>query len=69
MFFTINMLIIGWLKLNINILICIDAVIWIMMNILISNRVQYLRSINDPTALKFTDLGTSYKFKRRRRRN
>ena len=68
-FFTINMLIIGWLKLNINILICIDAVIWIAMNMLISNRVHYLRSINDPTALRFTDLGTSYKFKRRRRRN
>ena len=54
---------------NINILVLIDAVLWITMNICISKRVSYLRSKNDPIALKFSEIGVGYKFKRRKRGN
>lgn len=74
-FIAMNMTITGILKWNINALVVVDACVWIVMNMMISNRVHYLRSINDPTALRFTDLGSSYKIqgkgkgKRKRRRN
>ena len=70
-FFALNMFIYAYLDLSINILVLIDAVLWIIMNILISNRVKYLRNQNDPVALRFSEIGTGYKFrpKRRRRRN
>ena len=68
MFFCLNIFIYCYLEWNINVLILIDAFIWIMMNIFVSNKVKYLRSINDPTALRFTDIGAGYKFKRRNRR-
>lgn len=68
-FFVLNMFIYGYLGWNINILILVDAIIWITMNILISKRVSYLRSINDPVALKFSEIGVGYRFKRRKRRN
>jgi hypothetical protein len=66
-FIAMNMTITGVLKWNINILLIVDAFVWIVMNMLISNRVHHLRSINDPTALRFTDIGSNYKIKRRRR--
>lgn len=68
-FFTLNMVLFGFCQLNINMLVLIDAIIWIMMNVMISNKVHYLRSIEDPIALKFTDIGSSLRFKRRKRRN
>lgn len=67
-FFALNIFIYYYLNWGINILVLIDATVWIIMNILISRRVSYLRSINDPTALKFSEIGAGYKFKRRQRR-
>ena len=55
----------GW---NINVLVFIDAVVWITLNITISRRVTYLRSINDSVALKYSEIGTGYKFKKRERK-
>ena len=68
LFFTLNMTLYAYLGLNINIMVLIDAVLWITMNIMISNRVKYLRSINDPVALRFSEIGAGYKFKKRRKR-
>ena len=68
-FFALNMFIYAYLGWNINILVLIDAVLWITMNICISKRVSYLRSKNDPIALKFSEIGVGYKFKRRKRGN
>lgn len=67
-FFALNIFIYDYLHWNINILVLIDAIVWIAMNILISRRVSYLRSINDPTALKYSEIGAGYKFKRKQRR-
>lgn len=67
-FFTMNVFIYSYLEWNVNLLILIDSVIWVVMNIVISKRVSYLRSINDPTALKFSEIGVGYKFKRRERK-
>ena len=68
-FLVMNIVIYCYLDLNINLLVLIDAVIWIAMNMIVTGRVKYLRSINDPIAHKFTDIGKGYKFKKRRRRN
>ena len=67
-FFALNIFIYDYLHWNINILVLIDAIVWIAMNILISRRVTYLRSINDPIALKYSEIGAGYKFKRKQRR-
>ena len=67
-FFALNIFIYDYLHWNINILVLIDATVWIAMNILISRRVTYLRSINDPIALKYSEIGAGYKFKRKQRR-
>lgn len=67
-FFAINILIYGFLGWNINVLVIIDAVLWISMNILISNKVKHLRNIGDSVAIKFTEIGAGYKFTRRRNR-
>lgn len=68
LFFCLNIFIYCYLNWGINVLILIDAVIWISMNIFVSRRVDYLRGLNDPTALKYTDIGAGYKFKRRNRK-
>ena len=67
-FFALNMVIYNVLKWNINILILIDAVIWITMNIIISGKVKHLRKDNDPVAMRYTEIGTNYRFRRRRKR-
>ena len=67
-FLSLNLFIYGFLKWNINVVILADAIIWIIMNILISKRVTYLRNQNDPIALKFSEIGVGYKFKRRKKR-
>ena len=69
LFFFLNIFIYCYLEWNINILILVDSIVWILMNIFVSNKVKYLRSINDPIALKFTDIGAGYRFKRRHRSN
>lgn len=66
-FFALNMFVFGYLRLNVNLLILIDAIAWIIMNVLISQRVKYLRSINDPTAMRFSEIGRGYKLRRKRR--
>ena len=68
-FFTLNMLIYCYWGLNINLLILIDSIIWITMNMLISRKVRLLRESNDPVALKYSEIGSGLKFKRRKRRN
>ena len=68
-FFALNMFIYGNLKWNINMIILIDSIVWIIMNIIISKRVSYLRALNDPIALKYSEIGVGYRFKRRKRRN
>ena len=67
-FFALNIFLFGYLGLGINWLVLIDAIVWITMNIMISSRVKYLRSLNDPVALKFSEIGAGYKFRRRRKR-
>ena len=66
-FFFLNMFIYSYLKWGINTLFLIDSVLWIAMNIFVSKRVTYLRSLNDPIALKYSEIGVGYKFKRRRK--
>lgn len=68
LFFAMNLVIYRYLAWNINVLILIDAVLWITMNIMISRKVNYLRSINDPVALRFSEPGAGLTFKRRRKR-
>lgn len=69
-FFALNMVIFNVLHWNINILILIDAILWIIMNILISNRVRHLRAIEDPVAMRYTEIGKNYRFRwRNKRRN
>lgn len=67
-FFTLNMVLFNVLQLNINLLILIDAIIWILMNMFISDRVRKLREIGDPVALRYTDIGKNYKSRRRKKR-
>ena len=67
-FLALNMFIYCYLAWNINILVLIDALLWILMNIIISNKVKKLRSINDPIAMRFTEIGAGYKFRMRKRR-
>ena len=70
-FFALNIFMYGYLRLNINLLILVDAVVWVVMNVLISKRVSYLRSLNDPTALKYSDttVGGGNRFRRIRKKN
>ena len=69
LFFAMNLLMYRYLQLNINMLVLIDAVVWIIMNLIISRRVKYLRSINDPVALRYSHIGDTFKLRRRKRRN
>ena len=68
LFFALNIFIYGYLRWNINTLVIIDAVVWVLLNIYVSRRVCYLRSINDLTALKYSEVGVGYRFKKRRKR-
>ena len=53
---------------GINILIMIDAVIWILMNMAISNKVKQLRAISDPVAMRYTEIGTNYRIRKKKKR-
>ena len=67
-FFVMNIVIYRYLQWNINVLFVADAVAWITLNIFISKKVTYLRSIEDPVALRYSEPGAGLTFKRRRKR-
>ena len=67
-FFTVNMVIFNVFQWGINILIMIDAVIWILMNMAISNKVKQLRAISDPVAMRYTEIGTNYRIRKKKKR-
>ena len=67
-FLGLNMFLFYILKLNINWVILICAVVWIVFNLAITRRVCKLVWANDPTALKYAELGESFKLTRKRRR-
>lgn len=67
-FLGLNMFLFYILRLNINWVILICAVVWIVFNLAITRRVCKLVWANDPTALKFAELGESFKLTRKRRR-
>ena len=64
-FICLNFLLYAYLKININLLVVINAFLWTTLNICISSKVHHLRNINDPVALMYTDIGVGYKFKKR----
>ena len=68
LFFALNIYIYGCLNWNINMVVLVDALLWILLNVYVSKKVGYLRSINDPTAMKYSEIGVGYKFKKRRKR-
>lgn len=68
-FFSMNMVLCLHWKLNINLLILVNAVIWISMNLLITHTVLKLKGRHDPVAESFMDLGKRIIINRKRRRN
>ena len=67
-FFTINMVIYNVFQWGINVLILIDSVLWILMNMAISNKVKHLRAVGDPVAMRYTEIGTDYRFRKKKKR-
>ena len=57
LFLTINVILAFILKADINIVIIIDLIVWILLNVAISARVRKLRLQNDEIAARFEDVG------------
>lgn len=64
-FICLNVLLYAYLKFNINLILVINATLWITFNIGVSNKVLRRRIANDPVALMYSDIGAGYKFKKR----
>ena len=69
LFLAMNIFLSIVLHVNINVLILINAVIWIAMNLLVSRTVLKLKERHDPVAESFVDLGRRLVQNRKRRRN
>lgn len=68
-FFSMNMVLCLHWNLNINILVLVNAILWICMNLFITQTVLRLKSNHDPVAESFVDLGKRIVINRKRRRN
>ena len=64
-FICLNFLLYAYLKWNINLIVVINAFLWISFNMGITRRVRNLRAANDPVALMYSDIGAGYTFKKR----
>lgn len=69
LFFAMNLVLYQILKLDVNLLILINAVVWVVMHLIISKLVRDLRSKHDPIAESFEDVGKRINLGRRRRSN
>ena len=69
LFLAMNIFLSIVLHVNINVLILINAVIWIALNMLVSRTVLKLKERHDPVAESFVDLGRRLVQNRKRRRN
>ena len=68
LFFAMNMTMFHILHWNITVVIIVCAVIWIIMNLLITRRVCVLVLAKDPVALRYAEIGQGVIFPRKRKR-
>ena len=68
-FFAMNILLYRTLNLNVNLLILVNAMVWVILHLIISKLVRDLKSKHDPVAESFEDVGKRIYLGRRRRRN
>lgn len=64
-FLGMNILLSFVMKLNVNLVIVVDLVVWILMNMYISSRVRRLKLQQDEVAISFVDVGKPKSWKRK----